>query len=208
MTTNLHDDILTTADTLTEPHSHRERYEVWTGSRHRKIHYHVTPQHGLLTQLYRAVLPTSTSTDEPGSTIPGSRPPLDVEALSRHDQISTAAAGWCRTLRLKIRVTPESNIRAIVSNLTKLDEDQQRRLLADLRRWTGWCRVYLGLEHIRRIPGVRCPLTDCTQLGTLRINLTTSHGLCTTCGATWGNDTIGVLAEHIKINRTAERMSA
>lgn len=209
MTENLHDQILTTADALTEPHTHREPYTIWTGSRHRKTHHHITTQHGLLRRLYHAaIVPTCTNTDEPTSSIPGSRPPLEVEALSRHDQISAAARSWCAHTGVGPRASTESNIRAIVSNLAKLDDQQQKTLLADLRRWSGWCRVYLGLEHIRRIPGVRCPLADCNQLGTLRINLTTSHGLCTTCGATWNTDTIGVLAEHIKINRTDERLSA
>lgn len=202
MTENLHNQILTTADELTEPHTHREPYTIWTGSRHRTTHHHTTVQHGLLRQLYTAALiPTHTTTDSPGSSIPGSRPPLEVEALSRHHQITAAAANWCTTLGLKQRPTPESNIRGIVGALTQLDDQQQKILHADLRRWTGWCRVYLGLEQVRRIPGTRCPLTDCTQLGTLRINLTTSHGLCTACGATWDRDTIGVLANHIKISK-------
>lgn len=202
MSTNLLDQIIDTADTLTEPHINREPYTVWTGSRHRQIRHHITVQHGLLKQLYHAaIIPTCTTNDEPSSSIPGSRPPLEVEALSRHDQITAAVLGWCATLGLTPRTNPESNIRAVAAAAGRLDEPQQKTLHAELRRWTGWCRVYLGLEHIRRIPGTRCPLTDCGTLGTLRINLTTSHGLCTTCGATWNHDTIGVLAEHIKTNR-------
>lgn len=209
MTDNLHNQILTTADELTEPHTNREPYTIWTGSRHRQTRHHITTQHGLLRRLYHAaIVPICAGTDEPSSSIPGSRPPLEVEALSRHDQISAAARIWCKQAGVAPRASTESNIRAVVGAFTLLDDTQQKTLLADLRRWSGWCRVYLGLEHIAPIPGVRCPLTDCQQLGTLRINLTTSHGLCTACGATWNTDTIGVLAQHIKINRTAERMSA
>lgn len=200
---NLHDTIRDLADELTEPHIHREPYTTWDGNRHRKTHHHPTVQHGYLTQLYRALLPTQTTTDQPGNSTPSSRPPLELEALSRHHQITTAAANWCTTLGLTHRATPESNIRGIVGAASQLDDDQQKALLTDLRRWTGWCRVYLGLEHIRRIPGVRCPLTDCGQLGALRINLTTATGMCTACGATWDRDTIGVLGEHIKTARTA-----
>jgi hypothetical protein len=195
------DKIRDQADALTDPHINREPYTVWDGQRHRKIHHHITVQHGLLAQLYRAVQPATSNTDEPGTAIPASRPPLEVEALSRHQQISTTTARWCTDLGLQTRVSAESNIRALVGAAANLDLGQQKALLADLHRWTGWCRVYLGLEQVRRIPGVRCPLPTCNTLGTLRINLTTSHGLCTACGATWDRDSIGVLAEHIKTNR-------
>jgi hypothetical protein len=201
---SLLDQIRDTADTLTEPHINREPYTTWDTNRHRKTHHHITVQHGLLTQLYRAaIIPTLTGTDDTAGGIPASRPPLEVEALSRHDQITKAATAWCTQVGAKPRTTPESNIRALVGAATQLDDDQQQNLHTDLRRWAGWCRVYLGLEHVRRIPGTRCPLTSCNTLGALRINLTTSHALCTTCGATWNHDTIGVLAEHIQASRAA-----
>lgn len=207
---NFLDQITDTADTLTEPHTHREPYTIWTGQRHRKTMHHATVQHGLLTQLYRAVLPASMATDGNGGSIPGSRPPLELEALSRHTQIAAAANGWCATLGIQPRAKPEDTVRSFVGAAPSLDDQQQRELLADLRRWTHWCRVYLGLEKVRQIAGVPCPLPDCNGRGTLRINLTTSHGLCTNCGATWGTTTIGLLAEHIKAARSTEteRMSA
>jgi hypothetical protein len=198
------------ADTLTEPHAHREPYTTWTGSRHRQTHHHITVQHGLLTQLHHAVLPATIADEGASGSTPGSRPPLEIEALSRHQQITTTAQRWCRDLGINPRPTTESTIRALVGAAGHLDEPDQKALCADLRRWTHWCRVYLGLEQVRQINGVPCPLADCTGRGTLRINLTTSHGLCTACGATWDHKTIGVLAQHITTNRPtkAERMSA
>jgi hypothetical protein len=201
------DQIIDLADTLTEPHAHREPYTVWTGSRHRQTRHHITVQHGLLTQLHHAVLPATMADEGASGSTPGSRPPLEIEALSRHTQITTAATTWCKTLHIDPRATPESDIRALVGSAGHLDDTQQRALAADLRRWTHWCRVYLGLEQVRQITGVPCPLPDCTGHGTLRINLTTSHGLCTACGATWGTTTIGLLAEHITTNRS-EKASA
>jgi len=197
------DKITELADELTEPHAHREPYQVWDHNRHRKTMHHITVQHGLLTQLYRAVLPTQIATESTSSSPPKSRPPLELEALSRHHQITTTAARWCRDLNINPRPTAESNIRALVGAAGHLDEPDQQALAADLRRWTSWCRVYLGLEQVRQITGVPCPLADCTGRGTLRVNLTTSHGLCTACGATWGTTTIGLLAEHITTNRKA-----
>jgi hypothetical protein len=203
---NPRDQITDLADTLTEPHVNREPYTTWDGNRHRKTHHHITVQHGLLTQLYRAVLPSWATADEPGTSVPASQPPLEVEALSRHAQITEAARSWCRLARVEPRATAESTIRALVGAAGQLDDTQQTDLAADLRRWTHWCRVYLGLEHIRRITGTRCPIPTCNTLSTLRINLTTSHGLCTACGATWNHDTIGLLAEHITTNRKAQHV--
>ncbi|MFC7276240.1 hypothetical protein ACFQS1_19785 [Paractinoplanes rhizophilus] len=196
------DQITGLADGLTDPHVNREPYTVWDGNRHRKTHHHVTVQHGLLTQLHRAVLPASVAGEGPGGGVPKSRPPLEIEALSRYRQITAAARRWCKDLGVDPRATPESTIRALVGAAGRMDDGEQRELLADLRRWVSWCRVYLGLEQIRRIAGARCPLADCAQLGSLRINLTTSYGMCTACGAAWDRDTIGVLAEHIRVART------
>jgi hypothetical protein len=199
------DDLLTrirdTADTLTEPHIHREPYTVWTGQRHRQTRHHITPQHGLLRQLYNAVLPATIAENDGGGTIPASRPPLELEALSRFEQITATTRNWCTQAGIRPRGNTESTIRALVAAAPNLDEPQQRDLHADLRRWTSWCRVYLGYEHIHTARGARCPLSDCHTLGVLRVNLTTSHALCVACGATWQPDTIGVLAEHIRASR-------
>lgn len=194
------------ADALTEPHINREPYTVWDGNRHRKVHHHITVQHGLVTQLYRAILPSWSVSDEPSTGGPAPAPPLEIEALSRHREIATAADAWCRELGLAPRPTTESTIRALVGAAGHLDDSRQYTLAADLRRWANWCRVYLGLEKVRRISGARCPIVDCDTLGGLRINLTTSHGLCTACGATWDRDTIGLLAEHITTRQKVEHV--
>jgi hypothetical protein len=191
------------ADELTEPRVNREPYTVWTGSRHRVVHHHVTVEHGLITQLYRAVLTAQAGGDDAGRSVPGSRPPLEVEALSRHEQITAAARAWRADLGLPDRGTAEYNIRALVGAARELTDTDRKALAADLRRWAGWCRVYLGLERIHTARGVRCPVAECATLGTLRVNLTTSTGLCVACGATWDQDNIGVLANHIKDSKGA-----
>lgn len=81
------DHIRDLADELTEPHINREPYTV---------------QHGLLTQLYRAVLPTSLAED---GTVPASKPPLELEALSRHQEITDTANRWATGIGVKPRTT-------------------------------------------------------------------------------------------------------
>lgn len=198
---NLLHQIADVADALTEPHINREPIPYWDANRHRKIRHHTTVQPGLLAQLHQAILPVwSTADDAGGSSVPSSRPPLAIEALSTHDEISMAVLGWCTGLGMDTRASTESNIRALVGAAGRLDTDQTKQLLGDLRRWRGWCNVYLGWEKVEHIRGVRCPLPECEQLSTLRVNLTSATAMCRACGATWGQDDGGVevLAAHIK----------
>jgi len=195
------DQIATIADTLTEPHFNRERYEVWDSNRHKKVRHHTTVLPGLLAQLYQSVIPAGCSSGEPqASSIPASRPPLAVEALSCHDEISMAVLAWCEDLGLALRASVESNVRALVGAAGHLDHDLQKRLLADLRRWRGWSAVLVGWENVLVLRGATCPLPDCEQTGTLRVNLTAERAACRACGATWSSEdgSIQVLGEHIK----------
>lgn len=198
------DQILDVADTLTEPRFNREPIAYWDNNRHRKIRHHTTMQPGLLAQLYQSVLPTWSSSDEAGgSSVPASRPPLAVEALSLHDEISMAVLDHCSEHGLAVRNNVESNLRGLVGAVGHLDHDEAKQLLADMRHWRGWCNVYLGWERILLPRGVRCPLPDCGQLNSLRVNLTNATALCRDCKATWGQDdgSIDLLAAHIKTLR-------
>lgn len=185
-----HDDIRDTADALTEPTIHREPIRDWDHNRNPRRRYHQTIQPGLLTQLYQSVLPTwSTPDDTPtSSSKPGSRPPLALEALSTHHEISWHVKTWCTTLGLPVNPTAESNIRRLAGKAMSFDEPAGRTLLADLRRWRRWCLVMTGWEKITTIRAVPCPLITCRQPGTLRVNLTTASALCRACGATWSHD--------------------
>jgi len=198
------------ADQLTEPHMHREPYTLWV-NRNRKTLHHVTVQPGLLAQLYQSVIPASSSGDAPAGGVPGSRPPLALEALSRHDEIAMLVMGWCEELRLPLRVSVESNVRALVGAAPTLDNEGQRDLLAALRRWRHWCAVLTDWEHLYQPRGIPCiAITDgvqCEQSNTLRINLTAKTAMCKACGATWSDDdgSISVLADYIR--RRSDRVA-
>lgn len=193
--------IVDTADVLTEPHLNREPIPYWDASRHRKVRHHDTVQPGLLAQLYQSVIPASSSSDGPSaSSVPASRPPLAVEALSLHDEICMAVLAWCTDHGLPTRVSVESNVRALVGVAAELGDEHARLLLADLRRWRGWCNVYLGWDKIILPRGVWCPLPDCGQRNSLRINLTSATAMCRACRATWqrSDGSIDLLAAHIQ----------
>lgn len=196
------DDIRDTADALTEPSIHREPIPEWDRHRNRRVrHHHKTVQPGLLAQLYQSVVPSSSSSaDPPAGGVPGSRPPLAVEALSAHEQITTDVYRWCASLGLECRPRVESNIRQLAAKAMSFDEGTGKVLLTELARWRRWCLVLTGWEHVRVVRGVPCPRVGCGQPGTLRINLTTVSAMCRHCGAVWGEDDggIGVLAQYVE----------
>ena len=199
------DQIIDTADALTEPHIHSEPVVTWTKARHRKVTQWRTVQPGLITQLYQSVFPASSGGDDPSTRgVPGSRPPLAVEALSRHDEIAMAVLRWCTSLRLETRVSVESNVRALVGAAAGMDTETMTALLDEMRQWRRWCLVSTGWEKVIAPHGVPCFIDGCGQRNTLRINLTNATGLCRACGAFWTKDAeedagaIGVLADYIR----------
>jgi hypothetical protein len=202
---NLFDQIADTADALTEPYLHSEPVTTWDKNRHRKTRRHTVVLPGLLAQLHQSVIPASSSgCDAPSGGVPGSRPPLAVEALSRHDEIAMAVLRWCTSLRLDTRVSVESNVRSLVGAAAGLDYDTAAVLLDEMRQWRRWCLVLTGWEQIYCPARVPCPIDGCGMYNTLRINLTNSTALCRACDAYWTSDAeedagaIGVLADYIK----------
>lgn len=192
------DDLRDTADALTDSYLHRETVHVWDHHRHRRTRHWQTRQPGLLAQLHHAAHHPLNCADD-GSTSsgkPGSRPPLAVEALSVHDEITGDIRRRCTALGLVLRPTVESNLRQLCAKAVSFDEPAGRALLADLRRWRRWCLVMTGWEHVRRLRNVTCP--ECHAAGTLRVNLTTATAGCTGCGAAWARDdgNLHTLARH------------
>lgn len=200
---NLLHKIADTADALTEPHIHTEPIPYWDTNRNRKVRRHQVVLPGLLAQVYQSVIPASSSGDAPAGGVPGSRPPLAVEALSMHDEICMAVLRWCTSLKLTTRVSAESNIRALVGAAGQFDDDTAAALLTELRQWKHWCAVFVGWEKLYRPAGIPCPVVDCGQTNTLRVNLTAYTAMCRACRATWAKDdddagSIGVLADYIR----------
>jgi hypothetical protein len=195
---SLLDAIREVADDLSEPHQHTERIRIWDGNRNPKYRTHTTTQPGLLRQLWECVHPAGTVAEGSIGGSFGSRPPLALEALSRHTVIGIAVLRWCRSLDLKVRKSVESNIRALVGAAGALDDDTARLLLAEMRQWRRWAAVLTGWEKVLTLYRVPCPV--CEQPGTLRINLTNATAMCRHCSSTWADDdgSIQVLARHVE----------
>lgn len=206
---SLYDAIRDLADDLTEPHMHSEPIKYWDGNRNKKFRWHVTVQPGLLAQLYQSVMPVSSSAEPHAGGVPGSRPPLAVEALSRHDEIAMAVLRWCTSLRLATRVSVESNVRQLAAAAQAFDDDDAKVLLSEMRQWRRWCAVLTGWESLYRPAGVACPIDSCGKTNTLRVNLTAKTAMCQACASTWSEDDggIGVLASYIQTVTSGARMA-
>lgn len=189
------------ADELTDSRQHREVIWGWSPSRHRiKTGEHITIQTGLLEQLRDAIYPTATIGDAPGPrSLPQSKPPLLLEALSHHIAITMGANRWIWELKAINRGTPESNIRTLVGAAAATDEDTRRALTSDLRRWRNWAAVMTGWANPPMTPRVPCPNPDCGHMSTLRILPERRAGMCSKCDRVWDDTdgTIEALAEWV-----------
>lgn len=186
------------AEELCDPRQHTERIFGWRNRNRVLERIHITTQAGLLTQLRTAIQPAAT-TDETGSAVPASRPPLLIEALSRHLEIAMRTNRWIHHTRLPNRGQPEHNIRALVGAVHTLTSDEQHALRADLRQWRSWAAVLSGWANPPYCPHVPCPNPDCSKLGTLRIIIDRHKGMCSACGHIWDDQdgSINLLATYI-----------
>jgi hypothetical protein len=205
----VHDTIRDLADELCDPHQHAEVIPYWDNNRNRKFRRHITVQPGLIAQLYQSVIPASSSSEPHAGGMPGSRPPLAVEALSRHDEIAMAVLRWCTSLHLTTRVSVESNVRQLAATAQRFDDDDARLLLSEMRQWRGWCVVLTGWEKIYRPDRVACMVDGCGYVNTLRVNLTAKTAMCRACGSTWSetDGTIGLLAQYIQAVTSNDRVT-
>lgn len=184
------------ADALTNPIRVREPIHRWEGSNRKTVHHtHTMPS--LLDQLHAAVVPGEVYVEDDAGHIhrtPRSIPPARLEAINACLTIDAAAAMWAKRLKLAVRETAADNIRALIGAQT--DSDTEKELLVELRRWYSSAAVLTGWERPPWRPDVPCPL--CGQKG-LRVRLDRSTASCVQCGEGWTEQTIGLLAEHVRV---------
>lgn len=187
-------------DDLCDPHHHIER--IYDTDRHRNRRVRriwETTQPGLLAQLAALVPPTSQQAEGSTGGTFGSRPPLQLEALSRYAVIQIGAVRWAWSLQQPVRDTTESQLRGLIGPAASLDEPTLNTLVDEVRQWRRWCAVMTAWESPAYAPHVPCPV--CEKVGRLRVNLAARTAVCLACDAGWDPDTIGVLAEHVRKQR-------
>lgn len=190
--------LLAVADELTEPRPHVSRVPYWDDNRNRKFREHRTTLPGLLAQLYDAAMePPVTSQEGSSRTKPSSRPPLALEALSTYEDVAAGALRWVRLIKLDPRVTPQSNIRAIVGEAGRFDLDTLEAAYVEMRTWRRWAAVMTGWEHAVFRPRISCPA--CGSRGSIRVNTEQQLAFCNQCQHDWEGDALVEMAEGIRL---------
>lgn len=207
-------DIADAADALTDPYQLRSPRHYWDEQRHKKpLDDHVVTMPGLIQQLREMTEPGSGEEGPGVRAIPDSRPPLAIDAVSLLAAIEYGAAKRCLDLRVAVRDSAESNIRALVGHARQMDHDPLRVVLAELRSWRTQaeviCRWRTGaVELIAPCPALLDDGRVCGARGSLLANPDTHAARCVTCGTEWAPDQFELLAGHVRRHRDATRAEA
>lgn len=198
-------------DDLTRPRTNGEPFSYIDEHRtviHGKHKTHVPP---LLEQLQQALEPGGTG--DAGRSVPASRPSARVEAMDIYLRIDQAVYVWCKTYCTPRRWDSlPDRLRALVGAAPNIEADEQDQLAREARRWVTWAKVCTGWEVPARQPDNTCPL--CATRGGLRVRVgdgitsTEASACCVSCGESWDDTTIGLLAEHIRAENGDEPLWA
>jgi len=199
---------------LVDPIEHTERYGVRSPTGHRRVaRVHRSAHPCLLDQLAEAAgIPITADRRSTGLGARDQRVPAAAANLDAIDRLVAITAGlrrWTSTLKTWRYYPPhelpstKADLRAFVGAVAnaRVPKPQVARLAADVARWRNWCRVLGAWEDpVPHLPTVPCPHCDTLpdERAGLRIRIDRSAALCLTCHATWDDDTIGLLAEHIR----------
>lgn len=189
---------------LTRTHQHREHYATREGSTW-VTHDHRTRVPALLAQLIANDTPSAAAEEGPR---PGfaSKPAARLEAIDLAIRIDLAAARWVRDLgEDDDRLDTAATVLQLHGLAASADPAQRREIEHDVRRWWIAARIVTGWDTAAWTPDNTCPV--CAQRGTLRVRLADRMGMCTheDCRSVWDESTIGVLADHIRLESDAEK---
>lgn len=188
---------------LTEPHTHVEHYTVrdhgqWAPRNH------TTRAPSLLAQLWANDVPSAAIEEGPRPGF-GSKPAARLDALDTATRIDIEAHRWITDMG---KQAPLDTIRALqlLHSLTvSADVVTRKAVTIDVRRWWIRARVVTGWDAAAWTPDNTCP--QCGARGTLRVKLADRIAMCVddACRSTWDETTIGLLADHIRAESSAEK---
>lgn len=189
---------------LADTHHHTEPYTIregneWQGRRHRVT----TP--ALVQQLADNDIPSATVEEGPRAGF-ASKPAARLDALDTLTWIDRQAEAWVTELGHQRRPGTDALLRQLHSLAVAAPDDTRRAITADVRRWWIRARIVTGWDSAPWTPLNTCP--QCGQLGTLRIKLAERVAMCTNeeCLVLWDEHSIGLLADHIRVESSADRV--
>lgn len=192
--TDIHDMI----GELTSGHTNRQAYTVHEGA-DSVTRYHRTYVPALIDQLADCARPTN----EQGFAGYQSAAPLWLEPMDTLAWIAERAGNWLWRLGDRDNL-PDTKLR--VRRLHGLwagqDEATKKAIEKDVRAWYTTSRVVSGWDSVAWKPDNTCP--PCGERRTLRVKLGDQIAFCTGCRESWDATTIGLLADHIRIENTED----
>lgn len=204
---------------LTQPHTHVETYQTrsLTGGGFVDAR-HITHVPPLLVQLANNDTPSQAADDGPRAGY-ASKPAARLDALAALTDIDLAINRWITDIGDQPAHLDTARalrqLHALVADTGAVDEVTRREVERDVRRWWTRARIVTGWDSPAWTPDNTCP--QCGERGTLRVRLADHIGMCTyrgnlhesgrreACEATWSEETIGVLADHIRHESEQER---
>ena len=190
--TDLHDMVRE----LTDKHVNRERYDTQRG-RMKVYQDHITTNPALLDQLAEAVQPSGSA--EAGLPRPaGSKPAARIDAIDTLVRIDHQAFELVRRLGGDPVASTKDLVRRVAALAASTDHGETDSIHKAVTRWWIWARVVTGWDLPAWQPANTCPL--CGTRGSLRVRVVDMLASCIEdhCRETWGPDTIGLLADHIR----------
>lgn len=206
-------DMHTIVRQLTEYHTHREPFTGVTDKGTAWNDVHVTQVPPLIHQLTNA----DPASGAGGSGKPASKPPTSLDAIDTYTHIDLAAARWVRDLGEDDPADTIACVRKLYSlaasahfcghNKATLEDrkvvcctvhDVER----DIRHWWTQARIVSGWDVAAWAPNNTCPV--CEKRRTLRIRPDDQTAMCTGCRETWDTGSIGILAEHVRLENGEE----
>jgi hypothetical protein len=173
------------------PHRNSDGSTTFVTQRHR------TTSPPLLEQLWATVEASGSS--EGGQRSFSSKPSARLDAIDAANDVEREVFAWLT--RLGHRPDDMTDTIAAVRRLGSLaagaDQDTHRLIESDVRSWWVRARVLTGWDSPAWRPNNTCPL--CGVKGGLRIRLDHHSATCVECRQTWDPATIGLLADHIRV---------
>lgn len=197
---------------LTEPHQHSEHYTIRVGIAWEGRDHH-TRAPALIAQLWENDIPSAAADDGPR---PGyaSRPAARLDALDAAARIDLEVNLWITDMGEQTRgLDTITALRQLHGLSASADDVTKRAIARDAKRWWTQARIVTGWDSPAWTPDNTCP--QCGERGSLKVKLADRIAMCTfdgdqsrrkeACKVTWSEETIGLLADHIRAESDRER---